>query len=135
MARDESLRKFYKNILQIRAAHPALRRGDYTLLTQPTDVTLAFARSDAASGDRIVVLANREDRVVAADVALPAAMVSSLVGTKLTDLLTGQEITPTDGRLKLEMAPKSVRIIALIGDKPAVKAALKMNVNIAKAAL
>ena len=93
-------------------------------------MTLAFARSDAASGDHVVVLANREDRVVAADVALPVAM----AGAKLIDKLTGQAVTPTDGRLKLEMAPKSVRIIALTGDKPAVKAVLKMNANIAKAA-
>ena len=124
IARDEGLRKFYKNIIQIRAEHPALRRGDYTLLTQPTDVTLAFARSDAASGNHIVVLANREDRAVPADVALPPAMVTAVSsGAKLTDTLTGQTITATDGRLKLEMAAKSVRIIALTDLKPTVKTA------------
>jgi glycosidase len=123
VVRDEALRNFYKNIIQIRAAHPALRRGDYTLLTQPSDVTLAFARSDAASGDHIVVLANREDRVVPADVALPQAM----AGAKLIDTLTGQAVTAADGRLKIEMAAKSVRIIAM-------KTEVKADVKTAKAA-
>ena len=131
IARDEDLRKFYKSLLQIRASRPALRRGDYTLLTQPTDIVLAFARADAASADKVVVLANREDRVVAADVALPQAMASA----GLIDLLTGKAVSSADGRLKLDMAAKSVRIIALADFKPDVKTALKTAAKTTKAAL
>jgi glycosidase len=106
--RDEGLRDFYKKLISVRKEHPALRRGDYTLLTQPQDAVLAFARRDAASGDVVLVLANREDRALPADVALPEGLAQLALG----DRLSGQAVTPTDGRLKLEMAPKSVRIIA-----------------------
>jgi alpha-amylase len=106
--RDEGLRDFYKKLIGVRKAHPALRRGDYTMLTQPQDAVLAFARRDAASGDEVLVLANREDRALPADVALPEGLAKLALG----DLLTGEAMTPSDGRLKLEMAPKSVRIIA-----------------------
>jgi glycosidase len=108
VARDEGMRDFYKALIRIRKEHSALRRGDYTLLTQPQDAVLAFARADAAGGDQVLVLANREDRPLPADVALPAGMSA----TGLTDLLTGQAVAPAEGRLQLEMAPKSVRLIA-----------------------
>lgn len=106
--RDEGMREFYKKLIRVRKEHPALRRGDYTLLTQPQDAALAFARHDPASGDQVLVLANREDRVLPVDVALPDAMTAAA----LSDRLTEQRVVPSDGRLKLEMAPKSVRIIA-----------------------
>lgn len=108
IARDEGLREFYKTLIKTRREHPALSRGDYTLLTQPQDAVLAFSRRDAASGDQVLVLANREDGTLPVDISLPAGMGT----TALTDRLTGQSVTPAEGRLKLEMAPKSVRIIA-----------------------
>jgi glycosidase len=113
--RDEGLRSFYKTLLKTRQDHPALRRGDYTLVSAPQDMVLAFARRDAASGDQVLVLANREDRALPLDVALPEGW----GGAVLTDALTGQAATPADGRLKLEMAPKSVRILALNSAKAA----------------
>jgi glycosidase len=106
--RDEDLRNYYKTLLQLRRDHPALRRGDYTLLSQPQDAVLAFARRDPASGDQVLVLANREERAVAADVGVP----ESLSAAPLADGLTGQTTQPEAGRIKLEMAPKSVRILA-----------------------
>jgi alpha-amylase len=108
VARDEGLRNFYKQLIQLRQQHPALRRGDYTLLTQPQDAALAFARRDAASGDHVVVLANRDDTPLQADVALPEA----LAGASLTDPLTGQAVVAEGGRLKIDLPPKSVRFIA-----------------------
>ncbi len=108
IARDEGLRDFYKQLLTLRQQHPALRRGDYTLLSQPQDVALAFLRRDAASADQVLVLANREDAVSKVDLALPAGW----AGMPLVDRLGGQPISAADGRLQLEMAPKSVRIIA-----------------------
>lgn len=108
MARDEAMRGYYKTLIRLRHAHPALRRGDYTMLTQRDDAFLAFARADAASGDRVVVIANREDRALPVDLALPPGMTGAL-----TDRLTGQEMAAADGRLKVEMAPKSVRIVTV----------------------
>jgi alpha-amylase len=108
IARDEGLRSQYKKLIQLRKDHPALRRGDYTLLTQPQDAALAFARRDAASGDHVIVLANRGDMPLMADVALP----DGLAAAALADRLTGQAVAAEGGRLKIELAPTSVRFIA-----------------------
>jgi cyclomaltodextrinase / maltogenic alpha-amylase / neopullulanase len=108
VARDEGLRNYYKQLLQLRQQHPALRRGDYTLLTQPQDAALAFARRDAASGDHVLVLANRDEAPLMADVALPEGM----AGAALSDRISGQAVAADGGRLKIELAPKSVRFIA-----------------------
>ena len=114
VARDEGMRAYYKALIKLRAEHPALRRGDYTLLTQPQDAALAFARRDAASGDQVLVFANREDAPVKLDLVLPAGLVSA----GLTDGFTGQAVALAEGRLQFEMPPKSVRVIAT----PAAKA-------------
>lgn len=107
VARDEGMRAFYKRLIEIRKAHPALRRGAYTMLTGRDDRALAFGREDAASGDRVIVLANREDGPVAADVALPA----DWPGGPARDLLSGERLSPADGRLRVEVPAKSVRIV------------------------
>ena len=100
----------YDNIafgLQIRKERPALRRGDYQLLMQPQDAALAFARRDAGSGDVVVVLANRDDQPVAADIAAPAGWPAST-----RDLLGGETVATSEGRIKVLLAPRSVRILA-----------------------
>ncbi len=107
VARDEALRSFYKRLIQVRKERPALRRGDYQLLMQPQDAALAFARRDAASGDLVVVLANRDDKAIEADVAAPAGWPGSA-----RDLLGGETVATIEGRIKLMLAPKSVRILA-----------------------
>lgn len=107
VARDESMRAFYKALIQLRKERPALRRGDYTMLTQPPDVVLAFARRDAASGDQVIVLAHRDDKPASADIAVPA----SWSAAEAHDALSGERITLRDGRIQVAMAPTSVRIL------------------------
>jgi alpha-amylase len=107
VARDEAMRAFYKQLIQIRKERPALRRGDYQLLMQPQDAALAFARRDAGSGDVVVVLANRDDQPVAADIAAPAGWPAST-----RDLLGGETVATSEGRIKVLLAPRSVRILA-----------------------
>jgi len=106
IARDEAMRAFYKQIVRIRREHPALPRGDFQMLTQGPDTVLAFARSDAASGDRVVVLANRDAQAAAADVAAPPGWPAAA-----RDLLSGERVPAIDGRIKATLAPKSVRIL------------------------
>jgi alpha-amylase len=106
VARDEALRAFYKQLIRIRKEHPALRRGDYALLTQPADSVLAFARRH--EGDQVIVLANRDDKPAAADVALPAGWPARALRERTTN---GTLAAPEGGRLKLELPPKSVRIV------------------------
>ncbi|MBL8290078.1 MAG: alpha-glucosidase C-terminal domain-containing protein [Rubrivivax sp.] len=105
--RDEAMREHYRRLIRIRLAHPALRRGDYTMLTQPADRVLAFMRRDAASGDAVIVLANRDDEALAADVALPPAWAAPAA----RDRLSGEAATVGQGRLRMTLPPKSVRII------------------------
>jgi alpha-amylase len=107
LARDEAMREFYQRLIRIRAEHPALRRGDYTLLTQPQDMVLAFGRRDPASGDQVLVLANRESTPAAADVAPPAGWAAA----SYTDRLGGAPVEVVGGRIKLNLSPTSVHII------------------------
>lgn len=108
LARDESMRAYYKQLLHIRRTHPALTHGDYSLLTGPQDIVLAYVRHDAVSGDNVMVLVNREDKEVAADFMLPAIWNGKPVVDELTDKLQAV----TEGRITLKMAPKSVRILS-----------------------
>ena len=113
MARDEGLRAHYRELIRLRLADPALRRGDYTMLTQPADRVLAFMRRDAASGDAVSVLANREDEAIAADVALPPAWNAPAARDRL-DGAAGAAAAPPrvqGGRLKVDVPAKSVRIV------------------------
>ncbi|MBL8346501.1 MAG: alpha-glucosidase C-terminal domain-containing protein [Rubrivivax sp.] len=111
VARDEALRGFYKQLIGLRKEHAALRRGDFTMLTQPADRTLAFARRvpgpDGTTSDAVLVLANREEQAVSADVALP----DWWPARPLRDRLSNETLSAAAGRLKVDMAPKSVRIV------------------------
>lgn len=113
LARDEAMRDFYKQLLRIRHIHPALTRGDYTMLSGPQDAVLAYLRHDAASGDNVMVLVNREDKELAADFMLPAAWNDTPVADELND----KPPTITAGRITISLAPKSVRIFSVNSGK------------------
>jgi alpha-amylase len=109
MARDESMRNFYKSLLQIRKLHPALRHGDYAMLSTPQDKMLSYARTDATSNDKVLILVNREPQETSADIKLPDAW-----GEKVaTDEMSGDKIMIAAGHIELVMAPKSVRILSV----------------------
>jgi glycosidase len=112
-ARDEAMREFYKMLLHIRHHHPALSRGDYTLLSGPQDPVLAYARHDMTSGDKVMVLVNREDKELTADFALPSIWTGMGDVKLVTDELNSKPVTITAGRIQLIMAPKSVRILTI----------------------
>jgi len=112
-ARDEAMRDYYKALLQIRRDHPALRRGDYTLLSGPQEPVLAYVRHDAASGDSVLVLVNREDKALTANFLLPDAWNAKPV----TDELSRTAVATAARRIALSMAPKSVRILSVSSGK------------------
>jgi len=85
----------------------ALRRGDFTMLTQPADRALAFARRDTASADQVIVLANREDEALTTDLAMPTWWPAGA----LRDRLGGEAVTPAEGRLRVTLAPRTARIL------------------------
>lgn len=107
-ARDEAMREYYKKLLHIRRHHPALRQGDYTLLSGPADPVLAYVRHDMASGDSVMVLVNRDDKESTADFALTGMWNETLA----EDELDHQPVSVSTGRMKLTMAPRSVRILS-----------------------
>ena len=106
--RDEAMRQYYRMLLHIRRDHPALSRGDYALMSGPRDAVLAYIRHDAASGDGVAVLVNREDRELKADFMLP----DSWNGKPVLDELNSKLITITAGHMELTMPPRSVRILS-----------------------
>jgi alpha-amylase len=112
-ARDESMREYYKTLLHIRRHHPALSRGDYTLLSGPKDSVLAYIRHDESSDDSVMVLVNREVQELTADFMLPGKW----NGKPVADELNGKSVTITDGHLKLIMAPESVSILSVESGK------------------
>jgi len=117
LPRDESMREYYKALLHIRRHHPALSRGDYTLLSGPQDAVLAYIRHDAASGDNVMVLVNRDDKESATDFMLPGIWPDIWNGKPVVDELTSKPVTVAAGRIELIMAPKSVRILSLASGK------------------
>ena len=108
VARDESLRDFYKALLRVRHQHPALTRGDYTLLSAPQDKLVGFIRADTTSDDKVIVVMNRDADPSKADYPLPV----SWQGQEVVDLLAGTTVKVQDGRIHLEMAPVSIRILS-----------------------
>jgi alpha-amylase len=113
LARDESMRDYYKQLLHIRRHHSALSRGDYTLLSGPQDAVLAFLRHDETNDDNVMVLVNREDKELTADFMLPGTWNEKSVADELNNKL----LTVSAGRIKLSMAPKSVRILSVSSGK------------------
>lgn len=107
-ARDESMREYYRKLLHIRRTHPALSRGDYTLLSGPKDAVLAYLRHETASRDSVIVLVNREGAELGVDYVLP----EDWQGKPVADELSRKSVTIAGGRLQLIMAPKSVRILS-----------------------
>ena len=113
LARDESMRAYYKALLRIRHQHPALSRGDYTLVSGPKDAVLAYLRHDVNSDDSVMVLVNRDSRESKADFALPVAW----GGKPVVDELERKPVTVAAGRMEITMPPESVRILSLSSGK------------------
>ena len=91
--RDEGLRQYYKQLIAIRRAHPAIWRGEREGLDFGKD-HLVFARHDAQGGDRVLVAANRAAEAVDVTVALPEGW-----GPTAHEVLAGVSVQVTDGRL------------------------------------
>lgn len=107
--RDESMRSFYKSLLQIRKKHPALRQGGYTLLSTAQDKILAYAREEISSNDKLLILVNRESQELSAKIKLPDTWGENFA----KDEMSGYKFPTSAGYIELVVAPKSVRILSL----------------------
>jgi len=104
LQRDESLREYYRKLIEARRQNTALSRGAFRQLASEGDL-LVFERFDAASGNAAVVAVNRGLAEASASVAAPAAWTGS-VG----EVLTGGAAALTGGRLNVVVPPRQARV-------------------------
>ena len=108
--RDDSLRDYYKRLIKIRRAHPALSRGDYRILSDKKDELLVFGREDLASGDTVIVAVNRSNDTGTANIALP----ESWQGTSVHEEMTGGKFMIKESRITINVPAKAARIYVMI---------------------
>jgi alpha-amylase len=108
LPRDESMRVFYKKMIGIRRAHPALSRGEHTPLSKDGDL-LVFLRRDAASGDAVLVAVNRGEGTSVAAVEAP----QEWRGRAPTELLSGEPLPGDPLRLTVTLPPKTARLYGM----------------------
>jgi len=108
LPRDESMREFYKKMIGIRRAHPALSRGVHTPLSKDGDL-LVFLRRDAASKDAVLVAVNRGEGTSVAEVDAP----EEWHGRPPTELLSGEPLPGDPLRLRVELPPKTARLYGM----------------------
>lgn len=106
VARDESLRDYYKQLIAIRRAHPSIWRGDREGLVFGKDHFI-FERVDAATGDRILVAVNRGEDAVTETIAGREGWPGG--ADALTD---GGAAASTGDDLSLTIPRRSVQIFA-----------------------
>lgn len=82
---------WYKTLIALRNAHPALARGTLTLEDQESPSVLALVRE--AEGERLLVLANYDDETQVDTSAYAGA----------TELLTGAQVGETFYRHRLSV--------------------------------
>lgn len=104
--RDEALRDYYKFLIALRKAHPALRQGNYFMLTGAQDAGLAYIRQDAESKDRVLVIANRGADPLQVSYPLPDTWRAGI----LLDAQTRETLPVADGKFDVTIPAKSVRI-------------------------
>ena len=106
LPRDEALREFYRRLVAIRRAHPALSRGAHQGLATDGDLYV-FSMRDPASGDAVVVAVNRGG--AAATAAFPAP--AEWKGAAPAELLGGGEVRCAEGRCELALQPRDAAVI------------------------
>jgi alpha-amylase len=105
LERDEALREWYRRLISIRRAHPALRAGSYRRLSADGDL-LVFAREDAASHDAVIVAVNRGQ--AAASVSVPRPEVWGPDAG--IDGLSGEPVTGSATSIDVRVAARGVRV-------------------------
>jgi glycosidase len=108
VARDESMRAWYRRLIALRRAHPALSRGRYAPLHTEGD-QLVFMKEDPASGDTAVVAVNRSEVPAVLRVPAPAGW------TGASDGLTGEAAVLAGGVLEVALPGLAARVYVAAG--------------------
>lgn len=109
LPRNEELRAFYKKLIAVRAAHPALSRGSHESVASDGDL-LVFARRDAERGETVVVAANRGASPATATFPLPPDW-SGAPG--VSDLLDGTGAALSEGRVTIVVPAGRGRVLGV----------------------
>jgi alpha-amylase len=106
IARDEDMRAYYKRLIELRRQNPALSRGGYRRLSSDGDL-LVFERSDAASGNAVVVAVNRGTADASALVDAPQAWSGAAT---VAESLSGTSVALAAGKLNVAVPAQQARI-------------------------
>jgi len=104
--RDEGLREYYRRLIAIRRAHPAIWRGERQGLDFGKD-HLVFHRQDPRGDDQLLVAVNRGDAAVTTTVARPERW-----GGAAVDLLAGGRFAATGDSLSITIPRRTALILA-----------------------
>jgi alpha-glucosidase len=104
------LRNFIRDLLRLRQAHTALRRGAYQTLIADGDL-FGFARFavDGEGAEQLIVLVNRSARMT--DIEIDLAPLPSIGKTAFKNLLTGLSYEVDGDRLALEVKAKGCLLL------------------------
>lgn len=105
--RDEAMRAFYRRVIALRRAHPALSRGTHEPLFTDGD-GLAFLRREGE--DAVVVAVNRGKTPLSLRIPAPAVW----QGRALQDALTGEPISLDPAGLALELPARGARAVVAV---------------------
>ena len=100
--RDEALRAYYRQLIAVRRAHPALSAGAFRALATDGDL-LVFARERGA--DTVIVAINRGTAEAAATVPLPAGW------TAAREVLGATPLAARDGALSLRVPGRTAQVV------------------------
>jgi alpha-amylase len=103
--RDEALRDYYRQLIAIRRAHPAIWRGEREGLVFGKD-HFVFQRVDTASGDRVLVAVNRAAEPVVETLPRPEGWSGGAV-----DAVNDVAVPATSDGFTLSIPARTVQII------------------------
>lgn len=106
--RDEGLRDWYRRLIALRRAHPALSNGSHRTASAEGDL-LVFVREDGSSGDAVLVAVNRGAAPASALVERPAAWGER---TASDHLGAGASVAGDGGSMLVTVPARSVAVIA-----------------------
>ena len=104
VAINRDLQAHYRKLIAIRNKHPVLSLGSFRTLVADDEKSV-FGFSRRLGEEAIWVVLNNSD--VPQTVTLPFS-----TRTRFTDLLNGGELLSTDGRLRLDIAPRWGRVLS-----------------------
>jgi neopullulanase len=110
---DRDLLHDFQRFIALRRAHPALRRGTFTVLLA-RDGVFAFARQ--LSNETVVVILNAATATRRVDLDVRPALID---GTNLDEVWTHDSVPVVEGQLRgLVLAPRSGRVFATPAPAP-----------------